>query len=164
MAQEKHRLTAKQEEFARQYAAGEPGVLNNATRAAIEAGYSERTAAQIGHENLRKPHVRARVEELREEAREVAKVRLVDWWLLAPEHQRTLHLVALGRGDEVVAHIEDPKLKAEALRQAVRAALHTMDRVQGTLKQMHEWSVAQETRDAMIPVYVVGGPTADEDA
>ena len=158
------KLTAKQEAFCRHYAAGEPGVLNNATRAAIEAGYSSKTAAQIGHENLRKPKVRARVEELREEAREVAKVRLVDWWLLAPEHQRTLDLTARGRGDEVVAHIEDPKLKAEALRQAIHVALHTMDRVQGTVKQMHEWSMSKETREAGgIPVIVVGGPTDDED-
>lgn len=36
-------------------------VTLNATEAARRAGYSERTAAVIGHENLRKPHIAAEV-------------------------------------------------------------------------------------------------------
>ena len=43
-------LTAKQAAFIREYA-----VDMNATQAAIRAGYSQRTAASIGLENLRKP-------------------------------------------------------------------------------------------------------------
>lgn len=38
----------------------------NATRAALEAGYSKKTADVIGHENLGKPEIRARLTYLRE--------------------------------------------------------------------------------------------------
>lgn len=45
-------LTAKQALFAKEYI-----VDFNATQAAIRAGYSERTADAIGHENLKKPNI-----------------------------------------------------------------------------------------------------------
>lgn len=54
------KLTAKQEKFCQQYF-----ITNNATQSAIAAGYSQDTAAVIGHENLRKPNIAARIKELR---------------------------------------------------------------------------------------------------
>jgi phage terminase small subunit len=45
-------LTAKESRFVEEYL-----VDLNATQAAIRAGYSQKTAAQIGYENLRKPHI-----------------------------------------------------------------------------------------------------------
>lgn len=39
----------------------------NATQAAIRAGYSENTAAEIGHENLKKPHISKFIKELRKD-------------------------------------------------------------------------------------------------
>ena len=45
-----NRLRPKQRRFVEEYA-----IDFNATQAAIRAGYSERTAAEIGSENLRKP-------------------------------------------------------------------------------------------------------------
>lgn len=42
--------------------------LNNATQAAIQAGYSKRTAAVIATENLQKPNIQARIAELRKRA------------------------------------------------------------------------------------------------
>jgi len=45
-------LTPKQQRFVDEYL-----IDLNATQAAIRAGYSERTAAEIGWENLSKPHV-----------------------------------------------------------------------------------------------------------
>jgi phage terminase small subunit len=51
-------LTPKQRRFADEYL-----VDLNATRAAIRAGYSERTAGQIGGENLKKPEIRKAVAE-----------------------------------------------------------------------------------------------------
>lgn len=36
----------------------------NATRAAIAAGYSPNTASEIGYENLNKPHIKARIDEI----------------------------------------------------------------------------------------------------
>ena len=46
------KLTAKQEMFCREYL-----VDLNATQAAIRAGYSEKTAKEIGCENLTKPNI-----------------------------------------------------------------------------------------------------------
>lgn len=37
----------------------------NATRAAIDAGYSEKTAREIGRENLTKPDIKERIDEIR---------------------------------------------------------------------------------------------------
>ena len=47
------RLTAKQQRFCDEYL-----IDLNATQAAIRAGYSEKTAKQIGQENLTKPDIR----------------------------------------------------------------------------------------------------------
>lgn len=49
-------LTAKQAAFVAEYL-----VDKNATQAAIRAGYSKRTAASIGEENLRKPEIASAV-------------------------------------------------------------------------------------------------------
>lgn len=56
------KLTPKQEKFCQEYL-----IDLNATRAAIRAGYSEDTASVIGHENLRKPYLRSRIENLIDE-------------------------------------------------------------------------------------------------
>ena len=45
-------LKGKQQRFVEEYL-----IDLNATRAAIRAGYSEKTASAIGHENLRKPTI-----------------------------------------------------------------------------------------------------------
>lgn len=55
-------LRPKQEAFVREYL-----VDLNATQAAIRAGYSEKTAAAIGYENLRKPQIAKEVQRLFEE-------------------------------------------------------------------------------------------------
>ncbi len=52
------KLTIKQQKFADEYIAS-----GNATQSAIKAGYSEKTAAFIGNENLKKPNVKAYIEE-----------------------------------------------------------------------------------------------------
>lgn len=50
--------TQKQKQFVKRY------LVNgfNATEAAIYAGYSDNTAAVIGHENLRKPNIKAAID------------------------------------------------------------------------------------------------------
>ncbi len=55
MAQPAH-LTAKQQRFVEEYL-----IDLNATQAAIRAGYSAKTAASIGSENLTKPEIAAAV-------------------------------------------------------------------------------------------------------
>jgi phage terminase small subunit len=52
------KLTPKQARFVEEYL-----IDLNATQAAIRAGYSERTARKIGHENLTKPDIAAALEE-----------------------------------------------------------------------------------------------------
>lgn len=59
-------LTAKQDAFARAYVANG----GNATRAAIEAGYSKKTATETGFENLRKPHIREYIDSLKKPVQE----------------------------------------------------------------------------------------------
>ena len=58
---ERTKLTAKQEAFCINYF-----TMRNGTKAAIEAGYSPKTADVIAVENLRKPSIAARIEALRE--------------------------------------------------------------------------------------------------
>lgn len=53
------KLTDKEEAFCREYV-----ISWNATRAAIDAGYSKKTAKEIAHKNLTKAHIKERIEEL----------------------------------------------------------------------------------------------------
>ncbi|GAE89514.1 terminase small subunit [Acetivibrio straminisolvens] len=52
------KLTDKQQRFIEEYL-----IDLNATQAAIRAGYSPKTAKEIGSENLSKPNIRARIEQ-----------------------------------------------------------------------------------------------------
>lgn len=67
------KLTTNQKRFVEEYCSNG----YNATRAAIAAGYSEKTAAVTGHENLRKPNIsqaiKARLEELTLTAEQLTK-------------------------------------------------------------------------------------------
>lgn len=54
-----NKLTPKQEMFCKEYL-----IDLNATQAAIRAGYSEKTASETGYENLRKPQLAERIQEL----------------------------------------------------------------------------------------------------
>lgn len=75
-------LTDKEEAFCREY------VIDwNKTRAAIDAGYSKKTAASIGYENLTKPHIQERIKLLLKEKvmeRDEVLARLAD-------HARATH-------------------------------------------------------------------------
>jgi len=51
------KLTPKQQRFVEQYL-----IDFNATQAAIRAGYSQKTAGAIGHENLNKPEIQAAIQ------------------------------------------------------------------------------------------------------
>jgi len=46
----------------------------NATQAAIRAGYSEKSASEIGYENLRKPQIKARLQELHQKIAEKVNI------------------------------------------------------------------------------------------
>jgi len=55
-------LSGKQEDFCQYFV-----MYNNAMKAAIKAGYSSKTAYRTGADNLKKPHVVERIEELKEQ-------------------------------------------------------------------------------------------------
>lgn len=63
------KLTDKQEMFCREYL-----IDLNATQAAIRAGYSEKTAKEIGYEHLTKPHIQKRLSELKDDRNERVSV------------------------------------------------------------------------------------------
>lgn len=69
------KLTDKQERFVQEYI-----IDLNATQAAIRAGYSKKTARQIGTENLSKPYILARIQEAKDERAE--KLQLDAYWVL----------------------------------------------------------------------------------
>lgn len=58
------KLTRKQELFATEYVR----LKGNGTQAAIAAGYSEKTARSIAVENLAKPNIKKRIQELSQKA------------------------------------------------------------------------------------------------
>lgn len=63
-------LRPKQELFCQRYVegAGPKKTRFNGTQAALEAGYSEKTAYSIAHENLKKPEIVERISELADRA------------------------------------------------------------------------------------------------
>lgn len=63
MPQTEYKLSPKQKLFAQNYAKSK-----NATQAAIDAGYSKKTAKSIGSENLTKPDIQEYLNELYSEA------------------------------------------------------------------------------------------------
>lgn len=62
-------LTPKQQRFVEEYL-----IDLNATQAAIRAGYSEKTAKSVGHENLTKPDIQKAIEEAQEKLSNKAQV------------------------------------------------------------------------------------------
>lgn len=63
------KLTNKQEAFCLEYL-----IDLNATQAAIRAGYSEKTATEMGYENLSKPHIAEKISKLKHERSEKTKI------------------------------------------------------------------------------------------
>lgn len=68
-------LTARQQRFVDEYL-----VDLNATQAAIRAGYSEKTAGSIGHENLTKPEIAAAIQAV--QAKRAEQAELNEKWIL----------------------------------------------------------------------------------
>ena len=83
MAEKK--LTAKQQRFCDEYL-----IDLNATQAAIRAGYSEKTAKQIGQENLTKPDLKEYIEERMAEKEKS---------LIADQDEVLKYLTSVLRGD-----------------------------------------------------------------
>lgn len=130
------------EDFAHLYYAGPDHIRGNATAAYAEAYDREKdhTASVEGSRLLKRPEVRARIEEIRSEAAEAARLRARDWWEHYPEAQRTLLLAATGRLDELRGGDGAP-MSDQAMRSAVEAAQEIVSRCEGTVQQRHEHKV-----------------------
>ncbi len=70
MTEKKKKLTAKEEAFCWNYVNHHKHRYNG-RQAALIAGYSKDSATEIASENLRKPHIRARIEELINENKDI---------------------------------------------------------------------------------------------
>lgn len=81
------KLTAKQDSFCREYL-----VDLNATQACIRAGYSKKTASVIGAENLVKPNISERIQELMTERSK--RTEISSDWVLKGIKELTDTLVA----------------------------------------------------------------------
>lgn len=98
-------LNARQQVFVDEYLA-----TFNATKAALAAGYSEKTAHSIGHENLRKPEIAQAIKE-----------RLSATAMTADEV--IMRLADMGRGDIDVFLSDDGGLDLDKARKAKKTHL-----------------------------------------
>ena len=70
MSKEEKKLTAKEEAFCYNYVMDAESRWN-ATKSAIKAGYSKKTANAIACENLTKPNIKKRISELCKDIRTI---------------------------------------------------------------------------------------------
>lgn len=109
------KLTEKQRRFADEYIR-----LGEATQAAINAGYSTKTARSIGHENLTKPDIKAyidkRLNELKKESIAEQDEILQFLTKILRGEARGTELVGLGMGEQSVDQV--PPTIAEKTRAA----------------------------------------------
>lgn len=98
-------LTAKQQAFVREYL-----VDLNATQAAIRAGYSAKTAGQIGGENLEKPEIAAAIQaamDARAERTEITADYVLQSIVSTMERCKQVEPVYDRKGDPVLVETPD---------------------------------------------------------
>ena len=146
-------LTDKEQAFCREYI-----ISWNGTRAAIDAGYSKKTAAVIAHENLRKPKIRARIKELMNEklmTQEEVLARLAD-----QARATHYHFIRITEDGFIEFDFSDPegqkhfhlikKIKTKRLRQITA---EKKDKASETWE--HEW-VEVELHDPQKALELIG--------
>lgn len=106
------KLTIKQRKFADEYI-----IRGNATEAAIAAGYSSKTAHQIGHANLDKPHIKAYIQE---------RLDQIQSEKIADQEEILEYLTSVMRGEE-----QEPVLKGmgEGAQEVIDINLQAKDRI-----------------------------------
>lgn len=122
----------RHEKFVQLYYAGPDNLRGNGTRCYQEcypnAQYN--TAAQAASRLLKQEKIRARIDEIRDEAAEAARARARDWWELYPKAQQTLLRAATGDWPD--------DMDDQDKRSAVEAAQEIVNRCEGTPQQVHE--------------------------
>jgi len=78
------KLTPKEERFCQEYC-----LDFNATKSALKAGYSAKTAYSIGYENLRKPEIQKRIKEKQDNLAELAGISALR---IVKEHEKIAFL------------------------------------------------------------------------
>lgn len=155
-----HTLNARQEAFCQSYVR-----CGNATRAAKEAGYSEKTAYSQGHDLLKKPEAKSRIETIRADRfRALHMDKDETLALLARQARFTLNgLIKVVDGAPVVDLENATQDQLDALAEAslsdtgvlkikgpnVLGALTTLAKIQGLMKDQVEVSVAESAADIM---------------
>ncbi len=99
----KAKLTPKQQRFVEEYL-----IDLNATKSAFRAGYSEKTARQIGSENLSKPAIQQAIAEAKRERSEATKID-AEWVLhqAVELHQRCMQEIRPVRNPKTGKQIYD---------------------------------------------------------
>lgn len=102
------RLTAKQMKFVDSYIAD-----SNATKAALEAGYSKRTARFVGAENLTKPNIKSAIDERmkRIESHKIAKADEVLQYFTRVLRGEAKENIVVGTPDGAEMVENDPSIK-----------------------------------------------------
>ncbi|MDO4301558.1 MAG: terminase small subunit [Clostridia bacterium] len=100
------KLTDKQKRFCEEYL-----IDCNATQAAIRAGYSEKTAAVIGAENLIKPNIQKYIDELMETVKKdsIAEATEVMEYLTSVMRREHKENVVVTLSEEVSTYVPDEK-------------------------------------------------------
>ena len=99
-------LSHKQERFIQEYL-----IDLNATQAAMRAGYSAKTAHRIGAENMQKPAIRERIEEILAEiqSKKIAEVTEVMEYLTAVMRREKAESIVVTINEETTTHEPDAK-------------------------------------------------------
>jgi len=112
ITQEKPRLTQKQETFCLKYFE-----LGNATEAALIAGYKPKTARFIASENLTKPNIKVRIQELRQKVEDDSVMDVLERKQILTEIARAnmIEFVEVGQ-DGAWFNIDKTNLNSKAIQ------------------------------------------------
>lgn len=149
------KLTVKQKAFADYYIQ-----LGNATEAAIKAGYSKKTAAVIGTENLTKPNIKTYIDE---QLKQISSERIAD----AQEVMEYLTKIMRGQDVEEVVVVEGEGDGCSSARKMDKA-LNQKDRIKAAEligKRYSLWTekVELETSEKGVTINIDIPKTGDKD-
>ena len=144
------KLTAKQRRFCDEYL-----IDLNAKQAAIRAGYSERTAKQIGQENLTKPDLKRYIEKRMAEKEKN---------LIADQDEVLKYLTSVLRGESeseeiVIENIGDFTSEARTMKKAPSEK----DRLKAAELLGKRYSLFKDSMKLDVTPVVIGGDDALED-
>ena len=109
------KLTMKQARFCHEYM-----IDLNATQSAIRAGYSSKTAKEIGYDNLTKVHIQDEITRLRDETSKKTDIKISDVleriWYIAEEGEENNQLKALDMMMKHLGGYSADNIKAEPVR------------------------------------------------